>query len=131
MKIRRNGLTALRLLLRDLKREIFPTKKDDRIKINKAKARARLVDCHELSVIRCLPTIDGCYLRLFCIQNPAEDYSVTVFFPGVANCNDTSLARVEFSETPDVRLFSVYKSSYVWKVGAYLNVTWVMTRSTC
>jgi hypothetical protein len=64
------------------------------------------------------------------MQNPDEDYSVTVFFPGAANCNATSLARVEFSETPHVKLFSVYKSGYVWKAGAYLNVISVTTRST-
>lgn len=131
MKIRRNGLTALRLWLRNLKRDIFPTEKDDRIRINKAKGRAKLVNHHELSVVRCIPTIDGCYLTLLCMQNPAEDYSVTVFFPGVADCNANSLARVEFSETPHAKLFSVYKSGYVWKVGTYLNVTSVRTRVVC
>lgn len=132
MKIRKNSwATIARLALRDLRRGFFPNQKDDRIRINKAKARARLVNRHELQVIRCLPAIDGCYLTLHCMQNPAEDYSVTVFFPGVANCNATSLARVEFSETPHAKLFSVYKSGYVWKVGTYLNVTSVRTRAVC
>ncbi len=122
MRIRKNSwATIARLVLRELRRWLFPNERDDRIKINKAKGRARIVDGHEMSVTRRIPTIDGCYLQLYCLQNPAEDYSVTVF---VANAvgDGSVVVKVIFCEQPQEKLYSVYKTDYLRRVGAYLRV---------
>ncbi len=117
-----SGWILWRLFLRELRRSLFPNDKDWKIEINKAKGKAKFLDGYEMSVTHCIPTVDGCFLRLFCHQNPAEDYSVTVFMPEAINCQGGAV-KVAFSDKPHAKLFAIYKSGYVKKVGTYLEVT--------
>lgn len=122
MKIKRNSLVMLRLLMRDLRRKFFPNERDLEIRISKTKGRAKLVDKHEMYITHRIVAIDGCYLRLHCQQNPAEDYSVTVFVPDVVESSGSILAKVIFCEEPQTKLYSVYGASYTRRMGAYLRV---------
>lgn len=89
-------------------------------RIRLAKKKAKILDGHIMDVVRCTPTIYGCIMRLYCFSNVEEDYSVTVFGEGAKN--GYSRVKVVFKEEADARLWSVYKSGYTRKVGAYLKI---------
>jgi hypothetical protein len=121
MKIKRNSLVMLRLWVRGLRRWLFPTERDDKISINRAKGRAKRLDCHELSVVDCQPVVRGCFLSLLSMEEVHKDSIVKVFSPSVVPKN-IGRVQVWFSEEPDEMLHRVFGHTYRFETGSYLRV---------